>query len=222
MTGYSRWIVAAAAILVAAAWCGATEPTPTPTPKSGDQSLSDVAGDITLDKDAIGTSGSIVIDNKTLSDLSGKGYVTEVTTPGVGTQKRGLADVQGDGAEIEGEMPGFGESMEKKQYWQAIYSQQLDFVKDIRAQIDALDTKIPGLWRDFYAWDDPAYRDGVIKPQLDEALAQRQKLEVDLTKAEAKLGQIKQDARKDGAQPGWFRGFDPLPTPRPTVGVMPP
>jgi hypothetical protein len=66
------------------------------------------------------------------------------------------------------------------------------------------------------------YRDGVIKPKLDQALAQRQKLEVELQDEEAKLAQVKEAARRDGAQPGWFRGFDPLPTPKPTVGVMPP
>ena len=195
-------------------------PTPTPAPKT-DRTLSDVAGGIELNKKAVGGKDSIVISNENLSELAGKGRVTEVTNPGQQQGKRGLADVQGSGAGIEGQAPGYVQETEKKQYWQAIYSQQIKLVKDIRVQIDALDLKIPGLWRDFYAWDDPAYRDGVIKPKLDEALAQRQKLEVDKQKAESKLNQIKADARKDGGQPGWFRNLEKLPTPRPTVGVMP-
>ena len=62
----------------------------------------------------------------------------------------------------------------------------------------------------------------VIKPKLDEALAQRQKLEVDLQKGKARLNEIQVEARRDGGEPGWFRGFDQLPTPKPTAGVMPP
>jgi len=201
----------------------ADEPTPTPTPlPKGERTLSDVAGEIKLNKEAAGAKGSIVISNENLSEFAGKGHVTEVTKPGPNQSSRGLADVQGAGAEIEGEAPGYAENMEKKQYWQAVYGQQLELVGDFREQIDVLDYEIPGLWRDFYSWDDPAYRDGVIKPKLDEALAQRQKLEVDMQRAESKLNQIKQDAKKDGGLPGWFRGFKKLPTPKPTVGVMPP
>jgi len=198
------------------------EPTRTPTaaPKS-DRTLSDVAGDIKLDKEAAGGKGTIVINNENLSDLADKGRVTEVTKKGNSKGGRGLADVQEEGAEIEGQMPGYGETLEKKQYWQAMYGKQIEVVKDIAKQIEVLDYEIPGLWRDFYSWDDPAYRDGVIKPKLDKALAQRQKLEVDMRNAEGQLNKIKQQARRDGAQPSWFRGFDKVPTPKPTVGIMP-
>ncbi len=196
-------------------------PTPTPTPRtSSDTTLSDVAGDIELTKGAAADDGGIVISNENLATYAEHGRLTEVTKPA--QNRRGLADVTGDGAQIEGEMGNFAATSEKKQYWQAKYEGQLDLIRQIREQIDALDLEIPGLWRDFYAWDDPMYRDGVIKPKLDQALAQRQKLEGDLQKAEAGLATIKQQARRDGAQPGWFRGFDPLPTPRPTDSVMPP
>jgi hypothetical protein len=212
-----RLVLLAPALFGCAVFAGAADdPTPTPTPApQGDRSLSDVAGEIKLDKSAAGEKGPIVISNENLSDIAGKGRVTEVTREGPIQPKRGLADVQGEGAQIEGEAPGYGETLEKKQYWQAVYSQQIELIKDM------LDLEIPGLWRDFYSWDDPAYRDGVIKPKLDKALAQRQKLEVDMQQAEGKLNEIKQQARKDGGQPGWFRGIGKLPTPKPTVGVMP-
>lgn len=199
----------------------ASDPTPTPVPKS-DQSLSDVAGGIKLDRKAAEGEAGIVINNENLADLAGKGHVTEVTKSGANQSTRGLADVQGTGAEVEGQAPGYTENMEKKQYWQAMYEQQLKLLEDISKQIDVLDYEIPGLWRDFYSWDDPAYRDGVIKPKLDEALAQRQKLEVDKKKAESELTEIKKSAQRDGGQPGWFKHFAKPPTPRPTTGVMPP
>ena len=200
-----------------------SEPTKTPTPNTkSEKTLSDVAGEIELNKKAVGGKDSFVISNENLADLAGKGRITEVTKPGPSQTRRGLSDVQGTGAEIEGEAPGYAETLEKKQYWQAVYSQQLQLVEDIRKQIDIRDYDIPGLWRDFYSWDDPAYRDGVIKPKLDQALAQRQKLEVDKQEAENKLNKIKSDARKDGGESGWFRGFKKPPTPKPTVGIMPP
>jgi len=200
---------------------GASEPTKTPTPNTGsEKTLSDVAGGIELNKKAAGQE-SIVISNENLSTLAGKGRLTEVTKKGPEQAGRGLADVTGTGAGVEGQDAEYVETQEKKQYWQAIYGQQLSLLEDIRKQIDILDYNIPGLWRDFYSWDDPAYRDGVIKPKLDEALAQRQKLEVDMQKGESKLDQIVVDSRKDGGQPGWFRGFAKPPTPKPTEGIMP-
>jgi hypothetical protein len=198
-----------------------TTPTPTPVPSSGSE-LSDVAGKIKLDTEAAGKDGSIVISNENLSDLAGKGRVTEVTKKGAQSQSRSLADVSGDGPGVEGQADGYADDLAKKQHWQAIYGQQLDLLKSIQNQIEILDYEIPGLWRDFYSWDDPMYRDGVIKPKLDKALAQRQKLEVDLQEGKNKLDEIQRQARKDGGEPGWFRGFEKLPTPKPTVGVMPP
>jgi hypothetical protein len=216
-------------VVIGGAAVAADEPTATPTPaptsekgEKGEKSLSDVAGDIKLNKNAA-KGGGIVISNENLSDYAGEGRLTEVTKAGVGgDNRRGLADVSGTGGQIEGEQPGYAETMEKKQHWQMLYGRQLEVVRELREQIEVLDYEIPGLWRDFYSWDDPMYRDGVIKPKLDQALAQRQKLEVELQDEEAKLAQVKEAARRDGAQPGWFRGFDPLPTPKPTVGVMPP
>ena len=213
-----------AALLLAtvAALAGASEPTKTPTPNTGsEKTLSDVAGGIELNKKAAGGQESIVISDENLSTLAGKGRLTEVTKTGPTQTSRSLADVTGTGAGVEGQDPEFVETQEKKQYWQAIYGQQLSLVEDIRKQIDVLDYDIPGLWRDFYSWDDPAYRDGVIKPKLDKALARRQKLEVDMQTAESKLDQIVADSRKDGGQPGWFRSFKKPPAPKPTQGIMP-
>lgn len=195
-------------------------PTPVPTPQ-GERTLSDVAGKIELDKNAAGDKGPIVISDENLSKYAGKGHVTEVTKNGPQRGKRGLADVTGTGAQVEGQAPGYAENLEKKQYWQSLYGQQIDLINQLREQIDVLDYEIPGLWRDFYSWDDPAYRDGVIKPKLDKALAQRQKLEVDMQNAMSKLDKIEADARRDGGQPGWFRGIGKVATPKPTEGVMP-
>jgi hypothetical protein len=198
------------------------EPTPTPTPKKTAKSLSDVAGDIKLNKDAASKSGGIVISNQNLGTYAGKGRITEVTKQNQSPQGRVLSEGPTAGGATEGQNADTAAAQERKQYWQATYQHQLDLIASIQKQIEFLDNEIPGLWRDFYSWDDPFYRDGVIKPQLDEAMANRQQMEVDLREAQARLDEIEAEARRDGAEPGWFRGFDMPPTPRPTVGVMPP
>lgn len=196
------------------------KPTATPSPKGGSD-LSSVAGEIKLNKDATGGSGPIVISNENLPELAGKGHVTEVTKPGSQSGRRSLSAVQGGGPNTNSQGPGQADLAERKVYWQTAYKQQIDLVNGIYVQIEVLDQQIPGLWRDFYSWDDPAYRDGVIKPKLDEALARRQKLEVDLQNVQIRLEEIKQEARRDGAEPGWFRGLGSVPTPKPTVGIQP-
>jgi hypothetical protein len=100
-------------------------------------------------------------------------------------------------------------------HWRQTYTQQLERIAAIERQIADLDYQIPGLWNDFYSRDDPAYRDGVIKPKLDRALVRRDELAKQLEDERPKLQQIKEDARKDGAEPGWFRGIqEPTPIPR--------
>jgi hypothetical protein len=107
-------------------------------------------------------------------------------------------------------MPGGedGREAEKRRYWRALYEKQLKLVHTLEQQIDVLNREIPGLWRDFYARDDPAYRDGVIKPKLDEALSRWERMTGQLENERAKLPKIREDARRDGAKPGWFRGLE--------------
>jgi hypothetical protein len=108
---------------------------------------------------------------------------------------------------------------ERRAYWRDRYQKQLEMVASIERQIEVLDREIPGLWRDFYAWDDPMYRDGVIKPKLDEALGRRQRLEERLKEEQARVPIIIDGARRDGSTPGWFRG---LGKPKPEEGSSKP
>lgn len=220
LTGLAAAIMVLSATATVPVLAEEPEPTPSPTPKTG-KDLSSVAGEITLNKDVVGKDGGIVISNENLPELAGKGRVTEVTKPGAQDGRRMLADSQGPGAGVEGKGEGYAETAERKRYWQTMYTQQLKAINDIATQIDVLDYEIPGLWRDFYSWDDPAYRDGVIKPRLDKALAQREQLEIDLQAGKGKLDEIKESARREGAEPGWFRGLGEVPAPKPTEGVLP-
>jgi len=201
----------------------AEQPTPTPTPPpAAKRSLAEVAKDKELKGGEKGK--GIVITNENIADYAEKGLLTTVEDKEAKTQLRPLH--QGGSTETGGVPPAAasGPTEERKRYWQGQYTRQLELVASIKKQMEDLDFEIPGLWRDFYSWDDPAYRDGVIKPKLDAALLQRDKTEADLEKAETRLKEIKDEARQDGAEPGWFRGLTaptPFPnTPTPTVEIF--
>jgi len=190
----------------------ADEPSPTPTPRpGGGQSLADVAKDKELKGDTAGASGgSIVITNENLSDYASKGGLT-TANPGKNPATRGVHA----GSNVRVIDSETSEKHKKKALWQQRYTQQLERIAAIKRQIEELDLEIPALWNEFYARDDPMYRDGVIKPRLDRSLERREKLGALLLEEEPKLAQIKEDARQDGGEPGWWREVkEPTPMPK--------
>jgi hypothetical protein len=185
----------------------AAEPTPTPTPRpAGGQSLTDIAKNKELKGSDKDSGKGIVISNENLSDYAAKGGLT-TAKPGTQTGRPAHA-----GTNVRVLDRDESAKNERMLYWQGKYRSELERIANIKRQIQILDHEIPGLWRDFYAWDDPAYRDAVIKPQLDQAMNRRDSLETQLVQAEANLQQIREDARKDGAEPGWFRGIEEPPS----------
>lgn len=217
-----------ASILVAGAIClccgvgvqAADQPTPTPTPRpAGGKALNEMAKDTELKGAEKGK--PIVITNENLADYAGKGSVTAPSSSNP-PNRRPVRDPLSKVAPVSPSNSSDGNIDERRRFWQNKFKSQIDRVTSIRYQISLLDKEIPGLWRDFYAWDDPMYRDGVIKPKLDAATDRRAQLEEELVQAEAELSEIKNDARKEGAEPGWFRGI-PVPTPpasTPTPGIV--
>jgi hypothetical protein len=151
----------------------------------------------------------IVIDNETLKKYADEGRITTVQTPRAGQTSQSFRSSSPPG-QTYGGVPGGEDAREaeKRRYWRALYEKQLKLVRTLEQQIEVLNREIPGLWRDFYARDDPAYRDGVIKPKLDEALSRWERMTEQLENERAKLPKIREDARREGAKPGWFRGLD--------------
>jgi hypothetical protein len=198
----------------------AADPTPTPTPRpAGGQSLSDVAGEKKLK--GSGDGKSIVITDKNLSDYASKGQVTAVETGTSNASRRPVRDITTNPNMVVVESDS-SHADERRRYWVGMYERQLELVASLKRQIAILDEEIPGLWNDFYSRDDPAYRDGVIKPKLDASLERRERLVQDLAEEEPRLDEIKSDARQQGAEPGWFRGISvPTPVPAtPTPGLV--
>lgn len=185
-------------------------PTPTATPAVSPTPQAKTVADAARQARAAAAEGAtptrtpIVISNENLAELAAKGSLTEVTTIPDGSSRRPAGGAQGTARGGATSAATTGEES-KKAYWRGRYTMQKRVIDALKGEIEALDTEIPGLWNQFYAWDDPAYRDGVIKVQLDEKLARRDQLAKQLPEEEAKLPEILNDARRDGALPGWFR-----------------
>lgn len=220
-THTTRIVILALAVAAAptvVAWCQ----TPTPTPSLAEASRRARAAQ---GQQEIGKSNKVVISDDNLQDYASQGALTETTRPTPPPEERRRA-VHGAGTVLANDPLGLDETpemAEKRRYWQGQYQRQLELIASLERQVQVLDETIPLLWRKFYAWDDPAYRDGVIKPELDQALVRRESLEERLTEARGALGGIVEAARRDGAEPGWFRGIEvrtpPVsPTPDPAAG----
>ena len=172
-------------------------PTPAPTPTSQPRTVAEASRQARAvpAEGATPTRTPIVISNENLAELAAKGSLTEVTLISDDSGRRPVS-----GAETGSAGGGTGgattEEDTKKAYWRGRYAEQKEMIEAIKREIETLDQEIPGLWNQFYAWDDPAYRDGVIKVQLDQKLARRDDLAKQLPEEEAKLPEILNDARQ--------------------------
>jgi hypothetical protein len=189
--------------LLAAQAGAAPPPTPTPTPRlnillsrssaeaaSPTGSLSDVAKRIKL---KLPEGQPRVLTNQTVKQLA---EGVELTTTQGSAGAGGYAPV--------------GEAQEspKKAMWQQRYRAAVARVAELEAEVKRLEGEVSRLETDFYAHDDPAQRDGVIKPAWDTAVADLNKARSDLVEARSKPEEVLDEARRDGALPGWFRGLD--------------
>jgi hypothetical protein len=186
------------------------EPTPTPTAKKAaptttpaPNSLAAAARQIRLRRGTpIAGRTPLVITNKNLQGYAEKGSLTYSTGSGSATASSGPDGAEGKASDKEKRS-----DEEKRAYWRGKYQDQKNKIANMQKRIQELDKEIPGLWTQFYSWDDPAYRDGVIKPKLDRALQERKELGDKLPAEQNKLEEILDQARRDGALPGWFRGL---------------
>ena len=89
--------------------------------------------------------------------------------------------------------------------WRKLVSSAHGAVANAESLIAALRSKTAKLENDFYSWDDPAYRDGVIKPAWDQAQADLEAAKQSLETAKQRITDLEEEARKAGTPPGWLR-----------------
>lgn len=183
-------------------------PAPTPTPRvtslkhssaeaaaPSHRSLAEVARRTKLR----GGTG-IVISNSNLSELAGGVELT---------QGRSSGD---EGSEPATAAPRAAGGDDRRALWQDRYQQARGRLLFLEREAERLEGEVARLQTQFYSWDDPAYRDGVIKPAWDKAVADLAATRERLVRARALPDEVMAEASRQGALPGWFRG---LPEPQP-------
>jgi hypothetical protein len=216
-------VVTCVLVVPIAAALSAAEPTPTPTPTPTATAVPvtptpqapDKQGSA-ADAEAQATPGaepkptSLVVTNANLKEIAKEGRLTEPNkrtsddfalrspraSEGVFAKERQQTAEASDEAQKQG-----------RDYWRSKYRQQLEKINGLERRIERLTKSINQLQNQFYATDDPAYRDGVIKVNWDQAIADREAAREALSEARAELPTIVGEARSQGAQPGWFRGL---------------
>ncbi len=202
-------------ILLAILLAAPPPPTPTPTPvpegkivllrqerkatASSPGSLGELARTIRLKLPA----GQTTITNENLKALASQSELTMASSS----------------PELASAASGGAESPAGKTRWQEIYQQARGYVAYLESRVTELQELVAGFERRFYAEDDPAYRDGVLKPAWDKALVELRETQAELQDAKGYPDRVIQEARKAGALPGWFRG---LPQPQPVSEFEPP
>jgi hypothetical protein len=104
-----------------------------------------------------------------------------------------------------------------KEAWQQRYQEARSRALYWDSEVKRLQSEVARLERDFYARDDPAYRDGVVKPAWDKALADLETAKQQQALSQKEPDEIVAQGARQGALPGWFRGL-----PEPTVPATPP
>ncbi len=158
-------------------------------------SLSDYARKTPLARPAA-VGASLVISNDTLDALAERGCLTTASPGGdeVAGHQGGPEARAGDRVDEE----------KKRSSWRRQHRRQAAQVETARAALRALDDRIEELDRRRFEAG-PSRRGASLAGRLDELRSKRRQAVARLERERAELAAIVREARRDGAQPGWFR-----------------
>ena len=171
---------------------------------------------------------ALVINNRNLADYAAGGVLTiaqdDPTKPDAAASSATTKDEKDAAA---------GET-----YWRQRGLEIRTRWRDAVDRIPTLQAKAEVLRLRFYSTDDPAQRDGQVKPEWDRALADLEQARYQAARGAEEVATFLDEGRRAGALPGWLRegaelepepvlettdGFQPLNEPQePTVYSEPP
>ena len=181
------------------ALAAAPEPTPTPVPRlTGGFGKAPVAGRAAARG---GEKGPVKLTNQSLVTDTERGKVsTSESRPPTPARTAAARTVPAEETAAAPADAGQGEA-----YWRAEARRLRDRVAELSLSITRLEEDTKRLEADYYAWDDGAYRDKVIKPSWDKAREELATARLALPAAEKDLADLADRARRAGALPGWLR-----------------
>jgi hypothetical protein len=187
------------------ALAAAPEPTPTPPPRlTGGFGKTPVAGR-TATRDA-GKTGPVRITNQSLVTDTARGKVsTSQSRPPSTTPEPAKTPAARAGSAPAETGTASADTGQGEAYWREESRRLRERVTELRDTITRLEADTKRLEADYYAWDDGAYRDKVIKPSWDKAREEIATARLALPIAEKDLADLPDRARRAGALPGWLR-----------------
>ena len=106
------------------------------------------------------------------------------------------------------------ERSREEQYWRSEALQIRTAWREAFDSLADLEEQAAKLRNDFYAADDPFYRDRQIKPAWDRVLDKIEEAERTILESQRELEELMEDGRRSGALPGWLReGIELEPDP---------
>jgi hypothetical protein len=171
--------------------------TPTPTPSTtappGERHISEYADRVELDRSLLDdTNGAVEITNDTVRKLEEHGLLTTASPIG-GTAAGAARTTSPAPVQVD---------PKRRTYWRARVLSQAKLVDKCTGEIARLDAKIDSL-------EDAAFDSGTRGAKqwarVDETKRLRAIAETRCRRERAALSNIVREARKEGAQPGWFR-----------------
>lgn len=173
-----RLLAAVTTVLLAAEALAADEPTRTPTPRPG--TLADYASRVSLNAPAaLDGSGEITITSSNLAELADRGRLirgaVEAPRPTASSASR-----SGD-----------------REHWRDRYFEQRRVVAALESKSARLAAEIDRL--------ESGRLTAAVMARIDRAEIELRLLEREVRDAKSELRRIVRDARRHGAEPGWFR-----------------
>lgn len=173
-----RSLAAVATVLFASAALATDEPTRTPTPRPG--TLADYARHVSLNaSEAVDGSGEIRISSSNLTEIADRGSLT-----------RGAVE-----AHRTSSSP--GPPAESRDHWRDRYFEQRRVVAGLESRRARLAAEIDRL--------ESGRLTAAIMARIDRAEIELRLLDEEARNAKLELARIVRDARRHGAEPGWFR-----------------
>jgi hypothetical protein len=179
------------------------------------QSLGDLARQEEARRKAIKSSGKVYTNDSVRNDPASRpapatagGTAAAGSTPGAAATPPSPSGVQpspaGDKEKPAADAPPAADPKQNEAGWRQRVQAERDALARAQTFAEALQSRINALSNDFTSRDDPAQR-AVISTDRQKALAELDRVKLEIQKHTKAISGIQEEARKSGVPPGWVR-----------------
>lgn len=103
------------------------------------------------------------------------------------------------------------EHARRRAEWRARLAAQLGEIHRLENQLEDQRVTAGWLWIRYLRTEKESTRELKVRPKMEAAQRRLGELEEELATARTRFDELCEEARRDGAEPGWFRGLEPPP-----------